>query len=178
LSPIDAVNLISHFDKSIASAIYLGVFRKRATIDLVIPSQVAIVVANYPSPGKVISYSDKTIACADRALRCAPFHLSLFAKLRWQSVSVPQLAGDLGVKSGYTRRGLSELQVESATNWLIQVGMLRREVDGQGLTDSFRLTPLGVKLVEKWEGIEGGLPQPSFIDRVVNFSRRWFRLPF
>jgi hypothetical protein len=136
------------------------------------------VVANSPSPGKVISYPDKTVACADRALRCAPFHLSLFAKLRWQGVSVPQLAGNLGLQSGYTRHSLSELQVESATNWLIQVGMLRREVDGQGLTDSFRLTPLGVQLVEKWEGSESGLPRASFVDRIVNFATRWFRLPF
>jgi hypothetical protein len=139
---------------------------------------VTIVVANFPNPGKIIAYPDKTVACADRALRCSPFHLALFAKLRWQSVSVPQLAGDLGGKSGYTRRSLSELQVESATNWLIQVGILRREVDGQGLTDSFRLTPLGVQLLEKWTGDEGGLPKASFVDRVVNFVRRWFRLPF
>uniref|UniRef100_UPI0025D839DF Npun_F0494 family protein n=1 Tax=Chamaesiphon sp. GL140_3_metabinner_50 TaxID=2970812 RepID=UPI0025D839DF len=89
--------------------------------------------------GKTISYLAPTIDRAELALRCAPFHLALFAKLRWESVSVPKLAGDLGVKSGYTRYPLSELSVETATNWLIQVGMLRREVDGQGLTDSFRL---------------------------------------
>jgi hypothetical protein len=135
------------------------------------------VVAN-SSPGKIISYPAKTIERADLALRCAPFNLSLFAKLRWQSVSVPKLAGDLGVDAGYTRRPLSELEVESATNWLIRVGMLRREVDGQGLTDSFRLTPLGLKLIEKWEAAGGKLPPVNLIDRTTNFATRWLRLPF
>ena len=85
-----------------------------------------------PTSGKIISYPAKTIDRADIALRCAPFHLALFAKMRWESVSVPKLAGNLGVQSGYTRYPLSELSVETATSWLIQVGMLRREVDGQG----------------------------------------------
>ena len=126
---------------------------------------------------KVIFYSAKTISRAELALRCAPFHLSLFAKMRWQSVSVPNLAGIQGIKSGYTRRALSEVGVESATNWLIQVGMLRREVDGQGLTDSFRLTPLGLGLVEKWEKSGGSLPSVNIIDRSMNFITRRIRLP-
>ncbi len=131
-----------------------------------------------PIPGKIISYPAKTIDRAEIALRCAPFHLALFAKMRWESVSVPKLAGDLGVNSGYTRYPLSELSVETATNWLIQVGMLRREVDGQGLTDSFRLTPLGLELIEKWETAGGKLPPARTIDRLNNWSARWFRLPF
>ena len=131
-----------------------------------------------PTPGKIISYPAKTIDRADIALRCAPFHLALFAKMRWESVSVPKLAGNLGVQSGYTRYPLSELSVETATSWLIQVGMLRREVDGQGLTDSFRLTPLGLELIEKWETAGGTLPSASPIDRLRNLSARWFRLPF
>ncbi|WP_370497282.1 Npun_F0494 family protein [Trichodesmium erythraeum] len=34
--------------------------------------------------------------------------------------------------------------------WLIQVGVLRKEVDRQGITDSFRLTPMGHQLVKKY----------------------------
>lgn len=134
-------------------------------------------VAIPANTGKIISYSAKTIDRAELALRCAPFQLSLFAKMRWESVSVPKLAGTLGIDSGYTRRSLSELDVESATNWLIQVGMLRREVDGQGLTDSFRLTPLGLQLVEKWETAGGNLAAGSIIDRAKNFTNRWLRSP-
>jgi hypothetical protein len=135
------------------------------------------VVTIPPNTGKIISYSATTLDRAELALRCAPFQLSLFAKMRWESVSVPKLAGTLGINSGYTRRSLSELDVESATNWLIQVGMLRREVDGQGLTDSFRLTPLGLQLIEKWEAAGGELAAVSPIDRAKNFANRWFRSP-
>ena len=128
-----------------------------------------------PTSGKIISYPAKTIDRAEIALRCAPFHLALFAKMRWESVSVPKLAGDLGVNAGYTRYPLSELSVETATDWLIQVGMLRREVDGQGLTDSFRLTPLGLELVEKWAAADKILPPANLLDRVNNWTARWFR---
>jgi hypothetical protein len=61
--------------------------------------------------------------------------------------------------------------------WLIQVGILRREVDGQGITDSFRLTPLGRQLVEQWANQGGTLPAPSFLDRLYNALSRWLRLP-
>jgi hypothetical protein len=131
-----------------------------------------------PASAKLISYPAKTVDRAELALRCAPFHLALFAKLRWEGVSVPKLADDLGIKAGYTRHPLSELGVESATNWLIQVGVLRREVDGQGLTDSFRLTPLGLELIEKWETAGGVLPSVGLFDRINNWKARWLRLPF
>ena len=131
-----------------------------------------------PPSAKIITYPATTVDRAERALRCAPFHLALFAKMRWESVSVPKLAGDLGLKAGYTRYLLSELGVESATNWLIKVGMLRREVDGQGLTDSFRLTPLGLELIEKWEAAGGVLPKAGVFDRFGNWRARWIRLPF
>jgi hypothetical protein len=135
-------------------------------------------VAATPTSSKIISYPAKTVDRAELALRCAPFHLALFAKMRWESVSVPKLAGELGIDAGYTRYPLSELSVETATAWLIQVGMLRREVDGQGLTDSFRLTPLGLELIEKYEAAGGALPPVNTIDRLNNWRARWLRLPF
>ena len=61
--------------------------------------------------------------------------------------------------------------------WLLKVGVLRREVDGQGLTDSFRLTPLGRQNVEKWQD-EGQFPQPSLKDRISNWLNRWLQWSF
>ena len=34
--------------------------------------------------------------------------------------------------------------------WRIQLGVLRREVDGQGLTEQVWLTPLGREVLERW----------------------------
>jgi hypothetical protein len=60
--------------------------------------------------------------------------------------------------------------------WLIQVGMLRREVDGQGLTDSFRLTPLGGQIAESLNN--SGLPRLRKRDRLLNFATRLWRSMF
>ena len=65
--------------------------------------------------------------------------------------------------------------------WLIQVGVLRREVDGQGITDSFRLTPLCRYLLDNAsQSRQRGdrLTQPSIADHLLNFLTRWLRRPF
>lgn len=124
-----------------------------------------------------IVYPARTVKRAERAMRCAPFTLQLYATMRSQSVAIGRIAGESGVQLGYTRSPLSELAADTALAWTIQVGMLRREVDGQGLTDSFRLTPLGRQLVEKWERLGGGWPAPTFTDRLLNALSRWLRLP-
>lgn len=124
-----------------------------------------------------IQYSAPTIKRAERAMRCLPFQLPLFAAMRSKSVPLQAIAEKEGIEHYYTKRPLSELAVESNLMWLIQVGILRREVDGQGITDSFRLTPLGRQLLEKWEQQGGTLPPPSFLDRLYNALSRWLRLP-
>lgn len=121
-------------------------------------------------------YPAKTLARAERAVRCSPFKMQLFTTMRWQSVSLNAIAQEQGVRHQYTARPLPELVVENEMLWLIQVGLLRREVDGQGLTDSFRLTPLGRQLIEIWQP-QGGLNHPSWLDWLYNFFSRWFRRP-
>lgn len=122
------------------------------------------------------SYPSSTVERAKRSLICSPFNLGLFAAMRHQSVSLNAIAGENGVQHGYTKRPLSELASYNTLDWLIQVGVLRREVDGQGITDSFRLTPLGHRVVEQYQG--KNWPAPSLSDRLYNAMIRWFRLPF
>jgi hypothetical protein len=124
-----------------------------------------------------IQYPARTRRRAELAMRCLPFQLPLFAAMRVKSVPLQAIAGQEGVENHYIRRPLPELSVESGLVWLIQVGILRREVDGQGITDSFRLTPLGRQLVEKYEKQEGLIPQPTLIDQLYNALNRWLRLP-
>ena len=122
-----------------------------------------------------LTYSPKTIARAKQSLFCSPFKRHLLAKMRHQSVPIKAIAALDGVNNGYTRRILSELAAENALGWLIQVGILRREVDGQGITDSFRLTPLGSQLIEQYANTDW---QPSLSDYFYNALNQWFRLPF
>jgi len=126
---------------------------------------------------KSIQYPQVTVERAERALRCSPFKLELLATMANKSVELGAIASQQGVQNGYTRSPLAELAVENYLLWLIQVGLLRREVDGQGITDSFRLTPLGHQLIEKWQA-KGGWPKASLGDRFSHFINRRFRLPF
>lgn len=123
-----------------------------------------------------INYSPQMLARAKRSLICSPFAFSLFALMSNQRVAMNEIAGDEGVKNGYTSNTLSELFVDNALVWLIQVGMVRREVDGQGITDSFRLTPLGKQLVLSLTGKP--LPTPTWRDRIADFLTRWLHIPF
>lgn len=125
---------------------------------------------------KAFRYSAATLARAERAVRCTPFRLALFTAMRRQSVDLRTIAGQAGIESGYVDQSLSETTTERLLLWLIQVGLLRREVDGQGLTDSFRLTPLGHQLVEQWQQGQT-LPAATWRDRLYNSLSRWLRLP-
>jgi hypothetical protein len=124
-----------------------------------------------------ITYSPATIRRAERALICSGFQLKLFVAMRNQSVPMQSIAEQAGIKQGYTLNSISEGSADFALGWLITVGLLRREVDGQGITDSFRLTPLGRQIVEKWASQGGQLPSPSIWDRICDFLNHWLRLP-
>jgi hypothetical protein len=124
-----------------------------------------------------IQYPRRTIERAERAVRCTPFQLSLFTTMRLQSVDLRAIAGNAGLQNRYTLRSVPELVAENHLLWLIEVGLLRREVDGQGLTDSFRLTPLGRQLVERWQRSGGVWARPSWGDRLLDALSRWLRLP-
>ena len=125
---------------------------------------------------KSISYPSRTVERADRAIRCSPFQLHFFQTIRDNSVFLTTIASNSGVERGYTRSPVAELTAENSLLWLIQVGVLRREVDGQGITDSFRLTPLGRQLVEKWEQEGNKVPDASLCDRITNAFSRGFGL--
>ena len=127
-------------------------------------------------PSKTDTYEPKTIARAKKALSCSPFCLKLFQDMQNQSVPIQQIAGTAGIELGYATQGHSEARTEDKLVWLINVGLLRREVDGQGLTDSFRLTPLGRTIVSEWQQGQNRIPAPSIGDRLSNWLNRWLQL--
>jgi hypothetical protein len=119
-----------------------------------------------------MNYPRHTIARAKRAIACSPFHKPFFAQMALQSVALGEVAGAPGVANHYTQKAMPEWVVERSLLWFIQVGLLRREVDGQGLTDSFRLTPLGRLLTEQWQQQGDGFRRVSWGDRALNLIRR------
>ena len=131
-----------------------------------------------PRGTQSIFYSRRTSERAIRAMRCSPFQLQLFVAMGECGIDLRAIAGNAGIHNQYTRFNLSERTAESELLWLIQVGLLRREVDGQGITDSFRLTPLGRRLVKRYQQPEMIWAAPSLWDRLRNVLSRWFRLSF
>lgn len=131
-------------------------------------------IVTSPPKAEKVTYPSHSVKRAELALFCAPFPLKLFQTMRHQSVPLQEMSGKGGLEKGYTQRLLSETLAEWELIWLIRVGLLRREVDGQGITDSFRLTPLGRQIIEKWEDKSDTLPIPSWWDRLVNTLTRWF----
>lgn len=126
----------------------------------------------------LIQYPIATLKRAKRALRCSPFQLKLFTTMIQQSVPLSEIATKTGHEQGYTCKIISEITTENQLMWLIKVGILRREVDGQGITDSFRLTPLGKLIVNEWQTQIDVFARPSFFDYLLNTFNRLFSWQF
>ncbi|MBW4459348.1 MAG: hypothetical protein KME47_03790 [Nodosilinea sp. WJT8-NPBG4] len=124
-----------------------------------------------------LRYPRRSLKRAERAFQCSSFRLDLLGDMRSQSISIRQVCGQSGIKSGYSRRPLTELKAENEMMWLIAVGMLRREVDGQGLTDSFRLTPMGRQVFDALAPLTPAQYHPSLGDHLYNAWCRWVRSP-
>lgn len=86
---------------------------------------------------------------ARRSLCCLPFRRRFYEQLRDSALSSTELAGRSDV-TALLRAPASVDQLEDHFIWLIRLGVLRREVDGQGLTERVRLTPLGRQVLESW----------------------------
>ena len=119
-----------------------------------------------------IFYPLGTIQRGEKALICSPFKLNLFITMINTSVDLKDIALARGLKRNYTLKKITENRVEQELMWLIKVGILRREVDGQGITDSFRLTPLGRKIINRWEKECGSIPPATIFDHLRNFWNR------
>lgn len=60
-------------------------------------------------------------------------------------------------------------RAEAHFGWLIRLGVLRREVDGQGLTERVRLTPMGRRLLEQ---MPDEIPRAGLRERMLENIRR------
>lgn len=84
------------------------------------------------------------------AVRCLPFRLRFYQELQEGALSSNQLAARQDWRT-LSCQHLDRGRIEDHLIWLIQIGVLRREVDGQGLTERVRLTPLGRDTIRPWD---------------------------
>ena len=86
---------------------------------------------------------------ANKGIRNCPFNLFLYQTLLKGSLSAQNVFQN---KSKYLNQEFmfinSSLFIENEFLKLIKIGVLRREVDGQGLTSKVRITPIGRQVLE------------------------------
>jgi hypothetical protein len=100
-------------------------------------------------PSFLLNPPQSTLDRAKRALLSSVLTPEATRKMVSASIPLQDFVGALGEQKGYTQRAVRLIEVEDELLWLIRVGFLRREVDGQGITNSFRLTPMGIRLCEE-----------------------------
>ena len=86
---------------------------------------------------------------AKQGIRNCPFNLFLFQSLQKGSLNAQNV---FEKKSKYLNQEFmfinSSSFIENEFLKLIKIGVLRREVDGQGLTSKVRITPIGRQVLE------------------------------
>jgi len=113
-----------------------------------------------PVPGR---YATRSWARASQALRCLPFRRGFYDRVSERAIASREFC-QLPQASHFCWGRMGPERVEAHFAWLIRLGVLRREVDGQGLTERVRLTPMGRELVQQWSG---EIPRAALADRIA-----------
>jgi hypothetical protein len=112
--------------------------------------------------------SQRALQRARQAMGCLPFTWRFYQVLEEEALSSTGLVarpdwGELCCQP------LAASRIEDHFIWLIQLGVLRREVDGQGLTERVRLTPMGRDCLAAWPE---AIPRASLPQRLHHWLRR------
>jgi len=107
---------------------------------------------------------------AKKGIKNCPFNLFLFQSLQKGSLSAQNV---FEKKSKYLNQEFmfinSSSFIENEFLKLIKIGVLRREVDGQGLTSKVRITPIGRQVLERRADLF--TKKISFIKKLITFIK-------
>ena len=113
-------------------------------------------------------YDARSWARAAQAMRCLPFRRAFYERVQVAPIGSREFCRlPSAAELCWGRMGVE--RVEAHFGWLIRLGVLRREVDGQGLTERVRLTPMGRELLESWAG---EIPRAGLAERIRHQLRR------
>ncbi len=108
---------------------------------------------------------------AGQALKCLPFSSVFYREAEKTGLDADEVyvkPHKYGVKG--KRWFSSPNKLEGAFIWLIKVGILRREVDGQGLTSKVRVTPLCRQLIKKNPHLPS--QSPTILEIINHWAKR------
>ncbi len=87
---------------------------------------------------------------SSRAIKCLFFNADFYKKVQVSGLNAKNVFDEKEKYIlGFSSRLKDTNKIEDTFLKLIKIGLLRREVDGQGLTSKVRLTPLGRLIIEK-----------------------------
>ena len=112
--------------------------------------------------------TNRSLHRARQAMRCLPFTHGFYALLEQGALSSTELTARSDWRE-LCPSSLNRSRTEDTLIWLIQLGVLRREVDGQGLTERVRLTPMGRELLQNWSA---AIPPAPLHQRIHHWLRR------
>tara|TARA_B100000700_G_C15062736_1_gene866999 strand:+ start:554 stop:964 length:411 start_codon:yes stop_codon:yes gene_type:complete len=104
---------------------------------------------------------------AIRSIKCLPFNLAFYKLISHKGLNAYEVFNNKNeFKSNKKKWFKNPNSIEAEFIWLIKIGILRREVDGQGLTSRVRLTPLGREILDKNQNIL--LTNANLIEKIRN----------
>jgi hypothetical protein len=114
----------------------------------------------------------RAIERARRSIRSLPFRRLFYQEVELKSMNSSELVErEDWEKLVFVPFGRE--RAEEHFEWMIKLGILRREVDGQGLTNRVRLTPFGGMIIRQWKG---EIPRSGIRERIKeNFYRHGIR---
>jgi hypothetical protein len=111
----------------------------------------------------------RSLARASLSLRCLPFRRRFYEEVGGRALSSKELFA-ANEWEAISFRPLRAERAEDHFLWLIRLGVLRREVDGQGLTERVRLTPMGRQLLRSWTA---EIPRAPLQEQILEALRRY-----
>ncbi len=114
---------------------------------------------------------EKIIKRASRAIQCLPLNCNFYLDAKDYGLKAKEVFESKQRYSTDIQNWFNNVEsVEETLQWLIIIGVLRREGDGQGLTSKIRLTPLGRKMIQNDSSIANS--PALFIEKVKNWLTR------
>ena len=107
---------------------------------------------------------------AERAVCSLPYRRTFYGLVSDQAISSAGFCQRTDLDRLFRGRVAAPDSVENDWIWLIRLGVLRREVDGQGLTERVRLTPMGRQLLATWTG---EIPTATPLQRLQHWVSRY-----
>ena len=124
-----------------------------------------------PLPNQKDSFNRRSISRAMRSIRCLPFNMTFYSDSRERGMNASFVFANRRVYGIPGERWYKSANaLEGEFRWMIKIGIMRREVDGQGLTSQIRITPLGRDVIDRYTCLT--TQKPTLIELFVDWLRK------